>query len=60
MEDSSVDSCSMVKEFINKGNPWPESANELYRQSDHLWSAKLVQAFVDTIVRNQRDESLWP
>jgi hypothetical protein len=28
-------------------NLWPESANELYRQSDHLLSVKLVPTFAD-------------
>jgi hypothetical protein len=30
-----------------KKNPWPESANELYRPSDRRLSAKLVPTFAD-------------
>jgi hypothetical protein len=32
--------------YIRK-TPWPESASELYRQSDHRLSAKLVPTFAD-------------
>jgi hypothetical protein len=31
----------------NETNPWPESANELYRPSDHRLSAKLLPTFGD-------------
>jgi hypothetical protein len=33
---------------IENWNPWPESASELYRPSDHRFSAKLVPALADS------------
>jgi hypothetical protein len=32
---------------LNNNTPWPESAKELYRPSDHRLSAKLVPTFAD-------------
>jgi hypothetical protein len=32
---------------LKKHTPWPESASELYRPSDHRLSAKLVPTFAD-------------
>jgi hypothetical protein len=38
---------------------WPESARELYRQSEHRLSAKLMPTFADRVVlRSQRSGSL--
>jgi hypothetical protein len=38
--------------------PWPESASELYRQSDSRLSVKLVSSFADRgVSRGQRGES---
>jgi hypothetical protein len=34
-----------------KKTPWPQSASELYRPSDHRLSAKLVPNFVDRVWR---------
>jgi hypothetical protein len=42
-----------------KQTPWPESASELYRTSDHRLSSKLVPTFVDRgVLRGQHGESL--
>jgi hypothetical protein len=41
--------------------PWPESASELYRQSERRLSAKLVPTFADRgLSRSQRGGSLRP
>jgi hypothetical protein len=34
--------------MLKKQTPWPESASELYEQSDLRLSAKLVSTFADT------------
>jgi hypothetical protein len=39
-----VSLCTLTLHF-NKGTPWPESASELYRPSDHRLPAKLVSNF---------------
>jgi hypothetical protein len=44
----------------NKKTPWPESASELYRRSDHRLSAKLVLIFAGRVPRGQSDGSLRP
>jgi hypothetical protein len=36
-----------VDSDLHKQTPWPESASELHRPSDHLVSAKLVTTFAD-------------
>jgi hypothetical protein len=42
----------------NKQTPWPESANKLYRPSDHRLSAKPVPTFADRgVSRGQRGVS---
>jgi hypothetical protein len=35
--------------IYKKQTPWPESASELYRPSDHRVSAKLVPTFADSV-----------
>jgi hypothetical protein len=49
--------------------PWPESASELYRPSDHRLSAKLLPTFADSechvgslrpYSRFSRPDSMWP
>jgi hypothetical protein len=56
-----TDSASVLgyheREDLNKKTPWPESASELYRLSDHRSSAKLVPTFADS---GQRGGSLRP
>jgi hypothetical protein len=37
----------------------PESASELYQQSDRRLSAKLVPTYADRVPRSQRDRSPW-
>jgi hypothetical protein len=36
-----------TEQSVKQQTPWPESANELYRPSEHRLSAKLVPTFAD-------------
>jgi hypothetical protein len=36
-----------TSDVMSKQTPWPESASELYRQSDILLSAQLVPSYAD-------------
>jgi hypothetical protein len=41
--------CSTFRHDYTEQTPWPESASELYRPSDHRLSAKLVPVFSDRV-----------
>jgi hypothetical protein len=54
-------SCKRLGACCKSKTPWPESASELYRPSDHRLSAKLVITFSGyRVPRGQRDGSLRP
>jgi hypothetical protein len=40
---------SSIQLLTNKQTPWPESANELYRPSDHRLSANLMPTFAERV-----------